>query len=399
MKTNQILLLIILVVAVGVGGLVMHRKQGESWKGGNAAGEKILAQLPVGETLAQIVIQNGTNIMTLEKKNEIWSVKERGDYPANFSDISSVILKLRELKPMRTEQVVASQLDRLELLPPGPGSNTATRVEFREAGGKMLASLLLGKTQMGEDARAAQFGGEAGGIPTGRWIMLGDVKDTAYVVNDALASLAPNPSQWLNKDFFKAEKVRAISVSHTDATNSWSVSRTNETGSDWVLAGANPGETLDASKTSGFGYALSSPTFNDVVMDAKPEELGLDKPVTVVLQTFDGITYTLTVGAKKDDNQAVTLRVAADLPKERAPGADEKPEDKARLDKEFADHQKMLVEKLATEKSFEKWTFLVSGWTLDSVLKNRGELLTEKKSDEPKPEANPDEGPAPEPLK
>jgi hypothetical protein len=403
MNNKQIYLLIVLVVAVGIGGLVMHRWQGESWTGGTAGGEKLLAKLPVGDALAGVVIQKGTNLVTLVKKDDVWRVKERGGYPANFADLSSTILKLRDLKPQQTEQVGPSQLGRLELLPPGPGSNTATRVEFRDASGKALASLLLGKTQMREDPRNAQFG-EMGGSAVGRWIMLGDAKDTASLVSDALASLAPNPGQWLNKDFFKVEKIKAISVTQSEATNSWSVSRTNETATDWILADAKPGESLDPAKAGGFSYALASPSFNDVVVDGKPEELGLDKPVTLVLQTFDGFTYTFKVGAKKDDAQALTFAVMADLPKERKVAADEKPEDKTRLDKEFADRQKTLSEKLATEKAFEKWTFLVSGWTLDAVLKNRGELLAEKKPAEPKPgqdfpPANPDEGPGSLPPK
>ena len=48
-------------------------------------------------------------------------------------------------------------------------------------------------------------------------------------------------------------------------------------------------------------------------------------------------------------------------------------------DKEFADKNKKLDEKLATEKGYENWTYLVSSWTLDSVLKDRGQLLVEKK--------------------
>jgi len=382
MNSKQIVILIVLVIAVGIGGLVMNRKQAESWTGGNAAGDKLLAKLPVGETLVQIKIEKGTNALTLEKKNEAWTVKERGGYPANFTDISSAMMKLRELKAVQTEKIGASQLGRLELLPPGPGAGTATRVEFRDASGKALESLMLGKTQMGEDKQAAQFGGgEMGGFPKGRWVMIGETKDTVSLVSDPLSSLSPNASEWLNKDFIKVEKIKSITVTHTVATNSWSLSRTNDSASDWVLADAKAGEAPDPSKTSGLTSVLSSPSINDVVANPKPEALGLDKPTTVAIETFDGFHYVLKAGEKKDDNQALQLTVSADLPKERKAGVGEKPEDKTRLDKEFAEHNKTLSDKLATEKAFEKWTYLVSGWTLESLLKNRGELLPEKKSD------------------
>jgi len=391
MNSKQIVILIVLVVAVGIGGLVMNRKQAESWSGGNTSGDKPLAKLPVGETLAQIKIEKGTNTLTLEKKNEAWTVKERGGYPANFGEISGAIMKLRELKAVQTEKIGASQLGRLELLAPGAGNNTGTRVEFRDAGGKALETLLLGKTQMGEDKQAAQFGGgEMGGFPKGRWIMVGEAKDTVLLVSDPLSSLSPSPGEWLNKDFIKVEKIKSITVTHTDATNSWSLSRTNEGAGDWMLADAKPGESLDPGKTSGFTSVLSSPSFNNVVADPKPEALGLDKPTTIAIETFDGFHYTLKVGEKKDDNQALHVSVSADLPKERKAGTDEKPEDKTRLDKEFADHTKTLSDKLASEKSFEKWTYLVSGWTLESLLKNRHELLPEKKEEAGTTNAAPD---------
>ena len=63
-------------------------------------------------------------------------------------------------------------------------------------------------------------------------------------------------------------------------------------------------------------------------------------------------------------------------------------EDKARLDKEFKETQKKVEDKLSQEKSYEKWVYLVSNWTVDSLLKERAQLLVEKK-EEPKKDAKP----------
>ena len=116
------------------------------------------------------------------------------------------------------------------------------------------------------------------------------------------------------------------------------------------------GEQLDNGKTSGLTNALSSPDFSDV-SHAKPEELGLDKPTIVDLDTFDNFTYTLKVGQKPTKSIPLTLTVSAQLAKDRTPGKDEKPEDKDKLDKEFKEKQKKLEEKLADEKRYEKWIF------------------------------------------
>ena len=121
-------------------------------------------------------------------------------------------------------------------------------------------------------------------------------------------------------------------------------------------------------------------------------------PAPATIETFDNFTYTLKVGQKINDNFPVSLTVAAQIPKERVAGKDEKPEDKTRLDKEFKDKQQKLEEKLAQEKSYEKRIYLVSSWTLDSLLKERSQLLAEKKDEskkDGKPEAsNADEPPA-----
>ncbi len=138
---------------------------------------------------------------------------------------------------------------------------------------------------------------------------------------------------------------------------------------------------------------LGSPSFVDVAM-AKPEELGLDKPVAVTVDTFEDFAYTLNVGRKTNDDFPLTVTVSAQLPKERTPGKDEKPEDKDKLDKEFKEKQKKLEEKLGQEKRFEKWVYLVSNWTVEPLLKERSQLLVEKK-EEPKTNAPPATAAAP----
>ena len=115
--------------------------------------------------------------------------------------------------------------------------------------------------------------------------------------------------------------------------------------------------------------------------NAPPETTGLNKPTVATLETFDNFTYTVKVGKKSDDNYYFAMTVSADSPKTRTPGKDEKSEDKEKLDKQFQDKQKQLEEKLKQEKPFEKWTYLVSSWTVESLLKERSQLFVEKKEE------------------
>jgi hypothetical protein len=353
-------------------------------------GQKLLGDFDVNK-VNRIDIKQGTNEVNLVRKNDLWRVSERYDYPANYSQISEFLLKLADLKIVQAEEVGASQLGRFSLAT-GQGTYSATVVDFKDSSDKPIKSLLLGKQHMkkmkGGTPGMDEMGAPGGDMnwPDGRYVKLGTDSDKVAVISDSLSNIEPKPDQWLNKDFFKVEKIKDIAVTYPVATNSWKVSRDTESATDWKLADAKPGEQLDSGKTSGFSYAMSSPSFSDVLpQDAKSEPAGMDKPTVVTFDTFDHFTYTIKVGSKTNENYPMTVQVAADLPKERTPGKDEKPEDKTKLDKEFKDSQKKLQDKLAQEQPYEKWAYLVSTWTLDPVLKERGQLLVEKK-EEPKKE-------------
>jgi hypothetical protein len=181
------------------------------------------------------------------------------------------------------------------------------------------------------------------------------------------------------------EKHKSISVVTTNATNNWKISRETESG-EWKLADAKGDEQLDSSKSSSVTSALSYPSFNDIALEAKVEETGLDKPLLATIETFDGFVYTAKVGKPAtNDNYYFQIAVTGNFPKERTPGTDEKPEDKEKLDKEFKEKTDKLQEKLKTEQALGKWTYLVSKWTVDPLLKERKDLVAEKK-EEPKVE-------------
>jgi len=105
------------------------------------------------------------------------------------------------------------------------------------------------------------------------------------------------------------------------------------------------------------------------------------------VETFDGFKYTLKLGKEEGDSIPVSVAVSAIFPKERSAPADEKPEDKAKLDAEFAAKQTQLTEKLAKEKKFEGRTFLLGKSRVDALLKDRKSLIAEPAPEAPKAEA------------
>lgn len=381
MNRKQFALLLFLLVVLGIGGLIVYTRQNDvSHAGDPALGKKLLGDFPVND-ITHITLKQDTNELNLVKKDNLWRVHERDDYPANYSQISEALLKLRDIKVVQSEKVGASQLPRLALVP-GQGTNAALVAEFKDAKDKTIDTLLLGKKHMQKSNRPSPYGDMGEGWPDGRYVKVNN-SDTVALISDALTTLEPKPEQWLNKDFFRVDKVRSLALTSPTPTNSWKLTRDSET-AEWKLADAKTGEQLDSAKTGSLANSLSSPTFSDVAPAAKADQFGLNnKPTVLNLDTFDNFSYTLKVGVKTNDNYPVLMTVSADLPKERTAGKDEKPEDKTRLDKEFKDKQQKLQEKLDQEKPCEKWVYLVSSWTLEPLLKERNQLMMEKK-EEPK---------------
>jgi hypothetical protein len=277
----------------------------------------------------------------------------------------------------------------LDLVPPDKGKGTL--LEFKDKSGKLIKSVLLGAKSMREGGGGNDMFGGGGSFPNGRYVMVGNDIGTVALVTETFQNAEANAEDWLNKDWFKVEKHKSISVVTTNATNNWKLFRETETG-EWKLTDAKPGESYDTGKGGVVTSALGYPQFNDLPTNSAPTETGLDKPaVTATIETFDGTTYTAKIGNKNgDDNYFFQIAVAGNFPKERTPGKDEKPEDKERLDKEFQTALKTKEDKVKSDQAYSKWTYIVSKWTVDPLLKARSDLLAEKKEAPKKEEAKPD---------
>lgn len=383
MKSKQLVLLFLAAVVLGGGGmLVLRSRQDDYRKSATEMGAKVLGNVDMS-SVAGVRFKQGTNAVSVVRNGDLWTVRERGDFPANFGDVSEFVRKLADLKVAQPQRVGASRMALLELTP-----DKGTLVELLGADGKVLKGLLLGAKHLKSGGAAeSQFGG--GAFPDGRYVMVGSDLSTVAVVAEPLANANPKPEDWIAKEYVKVEPPVFIEVTHLEATNSFTLTRTNELG-DWTLVGVKSGEDLDKNKVSQFGSLLSSPAIDDVKLNPDLKALGLDTPVQATIRTASGFTYKFRIG-KGEGEEAVPVQVSVDaeFQKERVAGKDGKPEDKAKLDKDFKDHLVKQTEKLKNEQAFAKWTVVMKKWSLDSLLKKRSELLVDKTAAGSKPEGVP----------
>ena len=388
MNRKQLNLILLALAIFGIAGLVLIHRNKDTWSAPQGqVGRLLFPDFTNLDDVAVVHLKDAADLH-LGVKDGIWRVRERNDYPADFSKIKEMVKLLAGLKISQSEPIGPSQLARMELEPPGKGTNSATLVEFLDKQGKPLHSVLLGKKSFEESSHSSPFGG--GDYANGRYVMLPDDTKDLLLVSDPLNSIEVNPEAWLDKEnFFKVENVQSISLVSTNATNSWKLTR--ETASaPWVLADTNAGETLDSNKVSSLATALGYASFVDIATNTAPTNTGLDKPLALTLATFDHFTYDIKIGGRtpEENNLYMTVAVTADIPTNRAAAADEKPDDKKKLDAEFQATTKTLQDKLAREKSLAPWVFVVTSMQMDPLIRDRSQLLVDKKEEKPAADTN-----------
>jgi hypothetical protein len=355
MNRKQFFLLLIFAALIGSAGLVVYQRNHDSWQNGeDAIGRKLLPDLAIND-IAQINIQSGTNTLHLARRDNLWRVQERGDYPADFSRISDLLVKLADLKIIQSEEIGPSQLGRFQLLPPDSATDAGTLIEFKDQNGQDLGSLLLGKKHLKQSAaNASPDGMDGGNWPDGRYVMAGTGATAVAVISDPLDSVEPQPDQWLDKGFFSIAAPRLIAAQFPQATNSWKLTRVSET-NDWQLADVQANEKLDSAKISSITSPFSSANFNDVApLAGNTNFSGSTGNTVLTVQTLDGFTYVAQIGPKQDDNYPVSFSITTNS----SAGA-------------------AAVDQLAKDKHYESWVYYFPAYSLDEMLKPREELLVQ----------------------
>ena len=419
MKGKQLLIAVLaLGILGGIAYFILTQNQGSQSKTG--FGKTVVTDLDPAK-IATIAITDNDASLTLAQQDEQWIITERDGFAAKFDDIQKLVTSAVSLKSLRQIRASKKQHGRFGLLDPADNeTNAGTRVEFKDAQGQVLKSLLLGKK--GSANSGANAGSPFGSSDNHRYVLAdGKVAVVAIDYSSALNDVSADPADWLNKDdFFKVEKIKSLAVAHPVAADSWTLSR-NKEGEDMALAEAKPEEKLDSSKGNTAGRVLGYPSFDDVASkSAKPEDIGMDKAVTATIDTFEGFQYVVKMAKKEDDHfmtmaasgtrvpqddESKTREPQADETKPRESGKDEKPEDAKRLDQEHADslakriadreqahkdnqaklktdRDKAFADNLAKLAKLEGWTFKVSSYTFDAIYKTRAEMMEEKKEEE-----------------
>lgn len=387
MGTKALIRLLIALAVVFAIAAIVHfagNRRGVSQVTSTTTKKKVFEDFPLND-VAAITVKEKERSLTLKKGKKSWEIAERENYAAQTPVVNALLKSLWDLNITQAVTIGKSKMGRLSLLDPADKTaadgETASVVTFKDKAGKELAVLWMGKVYERSENRPNPYGGGMATSAAGRYVRRGD-NYSVYLVADAFKTVVTDPTEWLDSEFIKIDKIKTIAIKSGEAKDDWTLIRKEEDG-DFAFAKKNKGELeLDPAKTGSMktAFGSSNTRFEDVFVGKEAKSKKLDE-TSFAITTFDGFTYNIAVGEKSDLNELpMTVKVSGKFQEKRKAGEEESDDEKKKLDKEFTDNLKTLKDKLAKEKALEGHVYKVRSYLVDSITKKRSELLKEKEA-------------------
>ena len=374
MKKSQLILMIISAGILVVISLILIKKDNKSWKRKGGIKTNLLSDSIDVNKINTLNFKDSNSSVSLEKKDGKWTVKERNNYPADFSKISTFVLKIKDLKVVDKINVGKKQLGRLQLLEPSDKEEkdkVGSILELKDKNNKLIEKIIIGKMHH-RKIEDSPFGRE---MPDGRYVML-DSKKEPVLVSETLFGVSSKPAMWLDNDFIKIKNVKSIEFKGSDKNENCLITKENEN-DKFKIPELSEGKIENQQTINSVLSALKSLTFKDVY----PEQIKFKKGDkvkelnSITVKTFDNFIYTIKI-AEIDKKYIINIETQANIAEKRIPNKNDKKEDLAKLDKEFELNKKLLKDKLNKEKDFSKWNYEISKYTAENLLKKKSNLIS-----------------------
>lgn len=386
MKTKQMVILLAVLAALA-GAWWLQRERPEDWGGDGR--KTILPEDFNSDPLKAVDIRKPGGSVTLRRGDRGWTVAERYGYPADYAKLKSLFMKLAETRVAQTLPADAKETPAYGL----SDSGGATTLTMEGVDGRALRKLVFGKPyEKAGDAPANPFGFSAG--PQGRYMLLDDGR--AVLVSEGFPAVDGSVTDWLDREFFSIGTIQYARLKEGDETlwelgfqagNDLNVENGQiKGGGELTVQGEIPdGKEIDATQTGAFGRAFSWLRFKDIADPEAPIEGAIRE-----LMMIDGedLWYTLRVFSLPE--QAVGLRIAVKWTgtETRNADADESPEDKERLDREYAKTVAEKREKARTlNDRLSPWTYVMDASFREKAAPDRAHFFKDKPAVELPPPA------------
>ncbi|MGA6926723.1 MAG: DUF4340 domain-containing protein [Desulfosarcina sp.] len=373
MKSKTFLMLL---VAAGVlAALFFVRYENNRSSQSVELGERLFADLPVNQ-VAEVAVADAEDRVTLVKGDQLWQVKERDGYPADFDELRDTVVKLSRLKIGRSFSGTTESLSRLSLMPPGAADATGTgkQITLTDGSGKILADVILGQTRETDD-----------GATGGQYLKKAD-DDTIFLVDGQFRFLKTAPSEWLDNEILdvKAQEVASVACSIDGKTEPLYVLARPEKDAAARMTPVPNGRTADPAKIEQVFDALAPLTIDDVRSADSPPPAAQSTRARLDYRLYDGRLISVYPESEKEDSYTLRLTVenAEGDPSpvaeaEKTPSIEGGATDGAEA-KTPAPEPKTADQ---LDEALRPWIFSIKKWQYDSFITQPESLLEEVKKE------------------
>ena len=382
MKGRNLLTLIVLAVVLVV--VAVNTSNNGSKSTPNVIGKSVFPDL-VADDVEKIVITSSEGTTTVVARvNDIWSVPDRFNYPADFNKLKDYMIKFIDMKIGQVMKLDEKQKTAMKLTP-----TTGTKVDLVGKNNTTIASILIGEARMRKPAGEMP---DFGGYPDGQYVSP-DKGKNVYLVSAAISELPLNSKNWLDQDLVNvmSSDIKEISITGPDRKDTKLIRKKDNTG--FELDGISTNEVTVESKMYSLESALSYMKMDEVDDPSlNNDTTGLDKATIFKATTHKGEFFTVKLGKKKDGTDYRFCKVEAALkeaekqPEAKDDNSKKKIEEAVRERKELEDKIKGINDKLS------KWIYLISAQKVDTMTPARDTLFEKKKEEKKDTDNKPEAG-------
>lgn len=350
------ILAIVAAVLVGV-AVFLSNRQPPAIQGINAP------MFPDFETdinqASQVTITSPGSAVEINRKDNVWQIKQKGGYPATFHQVRQLLVGIAELTRIEPKTRNPKLYADIGVQDVGKKGSKATLIEVRDARGGTMAALLVG-TERANRGNAA----------TREYFVRRPDHRQSWLVSGNLI-LNASPKAWLKTQLLDiaSKRIRKVTVKHPDGPQV-TVYKDSPGAADYRLAGV----PKDAKIKSAFTVNEIANTMGRLSVDDvfQPRDLHLaDQPSLVAtLETFDGLRLTLKAFNQLSGHTPsyVKLSAAYDAPLRGKAPADAKTA--AQVKQEAA----------ALDNAFKPWIYKLPPFQIGNIDKKPVDLVNEPKA-------------------
>lgn len=279
MRAKTLIWLVIVTVVIGVAAFYATTERQGQGRVSGTAGLLFPELIDQANDVAKISVTRGTESVVVERSESGWGLSGKAGYPVTFETVKSLILTVAEIEKISSKTNDPQRLGVLGLNDPDSEENAAIGVTLSDAGGGVLAAVLMGDPAPGGQDR--------------RYIRLAE--DSQSWLARSRVNVSEDPISWVDSTITNVtrDRVRRVQIIQSDLST-LTAEREEGDPAAFDVPGIPEGMKIsDRGVVARLGNVLSFLQMEDI---AKASELPFSDSdnIVSVVETFDGLRVKAT---------------------------------------------------------------------------------------------------------